>query len=364
VSVRPGLVPPVTLLAGASPPGFEERESQHVVPTLGTIRCARFAALALLCLLVSCGSGGPATEPAQAARQTPATYEDLARHYAPVIYQGAASDQDYITAADMDGDWIGSNNWENQPTGDLSAHVYHSVIETETHWFLFYSLFHPRDYTDDPCEESDGCHENDMESLQVVVAKDGTAYGHPVALLTLAHSHIYLYPMDDSVEDGTLRAERNAQLEDGHPQVWVETYGHGIYGRPQILSPGRVVYHVGDQAEVPADTHDKDVSYELVSIYDTLWQHRAEIGPGQIFDQPFDYRGRILPASFDGVDWGVDKANPPWAYDQEIGETLLRGDFFLDPAKALASFATIEGELSRAYVYNPFLADLGLDLAP
>ena len=321
-------------------------------------------ALTLVGLLLSCGTGTPAVVPTPATTQLAASYAELARHYGPIIYQGAASDQDYITAVDMDGDWIGSNNWEDQPSGDLSAHVYNSVIETESHWYLFYSLFHPRDYTDEPCEESDGCHENDMESLQIVVAKDGTAYGRPIALLTLAHSHIYLYPIGESVKKGTLRPQGQAQLEDGHPKVWVETFGHGIYGKPQILVPGTITYRIGDQAGIPGGIKDDDVRYELVPIYDTLWQHRAEIGPGQLFDQPFDYRGHILPASFDGVDWGEDKANPPWAYNQDIGEALLRGDFFLDPAKALASFATVEGELSRTYVFNPFLTDLGPDLVP
>jgi hypothetical protein len=319
--------------------------------------------LVAACLLAGCGTGTATPTPVPAG-PPPATYEELARQYAPVIYQGAASDQDYITTADYDGDWIGNNNWENQPTGDLSAHVYWSVVETESHWFAFYSLYHPRDYTEEPCEESDGCHENDMESLQVVVAKDGTAYGRPVALLTLAHSHIYLYPVDDSVKKGALRPQGHATLEEGHPAVWVETYGHGIYGEPQILVPGRITYRVGDQAETPVGIQDEDARYELVSIYDTLWQHRDEIGPGQAFDQPFDYRGHTLPASFDGADWGEDKANPPWAYNQDIGVSLRRGDFFLDPARALAHFATVDGELSRIYVYNPFLADLGLGAAP
>lgn len=67
-----------------------------------------------------------------------------------------------------------------------------------------------------------------------------------------------------------------------------------------------------------------------------------------------------MPASFDGEDWGQDRANPPWGYDQEIGEALLRGDFFIDPARAVGYFATIEGDLSQTYVHNPFLADLGL----
>jgi hypothetical protein len=332
--------------------------------SIGMNRHAWIAVLTLAWLLPSCGAATPTPLPPVTTSQPLTSYTELARHYAPLIYQGAASDQDYITRADFDGDWIGNNNWENQPSGDLSAHVYYSTIETESHWFLFYALYHPRDYTDEPCEKSDGCHENDMESLQVVVAKNGTAYGHPIALLTLAHSHIYLYPFDDSVKKGALRPESHAQQQEGHPIVWVETFGHGIYGRPQILVPGKVTYRVGDVAETPEGIKDDDVRYELVPIYDTLWQHRDEIGSGRIFDQPFDYRGHTLPASFDGEDWGQDKANPPWAYNQDIGNTLRRGDFFLDPARALAHFATVDGEMSHTYVYNPFLADLGLDAAP
>lgn len=317
--------------------------------------------LALLVLALLAGCGAPPVPAPPALEEEPASHDELARRYAPVIYQGAASDQDYITAVDLDGDWIGNNNWENQPAGDLSAYVYYAVAETESHWFLFYALYHPRDYTEEPCEQSDGCHENDMESLQVVVARDGSAYGRPQALLTLAHSHIYLYPVDSSVKKGALRLQVPATLEDGHPAVWVETYGHGIYGKPQILVPGTVVYRAGDRAEIPEGIKDKDVAYELVPIYDTIWQHRSEIGPGKLFDKPFDYKGHILPASFDGEDWGQDRANPPWGYDQEIDEALLRGDFFMDPARALEYFATIEGDLSRTYVHNPFLADLGLD---
>ncbi len=95
---------------------------------------------------------------------------------------------------DFDGDWISNNNWENQPSGDLTAYVYYSVMETETHWFLY----------------------------------------------------------------------------------------------------------------------------------------------------------------------GADKANTPWGYNQAIGKELRRGDWFLDPARALAYHATIAGGFSTRYLYNPYLADLGL----
>ena len=330
------------------------------------IKAMLFVSLAVVALLPlgGCGQGAPTAAPVASVVSEPASHGELIRAYAPVITHGTASDQDFITAVDFDGDWISNNNWENQPGGDLSAHVYYSVIETETHWFLFYALFHPRDYTDDPCQESDGCHENDMESVQVVVAKDGTPYGHPVALETLAHGHIYLYKFDDMVKRGALRVRGAATLEEGHPVVWVETYGHGIHGKRIILVPHKVVYRVGEQAEDPEDLKDDDVAYRLVPIYDTLWQHRDEIGPGLAFDQPFDYRGKTLPANLDGEDYGQDKANTPWGYNQAIGDTLLRGDWFLDPAKALLYHATFEGDFATEYLHNPYLDDLGLGATP
>ncbi|RLC94211.1 MAG: hypothetical protein DRI40_07720, partial [Chloroflexi bacterium] len=42
------------------------------------------------------------------------------------------------------------------------------------------------------------------------------------------------------------------------------------------------------------------------------------------------------------------------------GDTLSRGDWFLDPARALAFHARFDGDFSLKYVYNPYLADLGL----
>jgi hypothetical protein len=316
------------------------------------------AVVVVVLALGGCGQAAPTATPVAPVAGEPASHEDLIRAYAPVITQGTASDQDYITAVDFDGDWISNNNWENQPGGDLSAHIYYSVIETETHWFLFYSLFHPRDYTDEPCEKSGGCHENDMESIQLVVRKDGTPFGQLQAMETLAHQEIYLHPADDSVKGNALDAGSDVKLEDGHPVVNVETYGHGIYGKRIIMVPHKVVYRVGDQAEAPEDLKDEDVAYRLVPIYDTLWQHRDEIGPGLAFDQPFDYRGQTLAANFDGQDFGEDKANTPWGYNQATGDTLLRGDWFLDPAKALLYHASFDGDFSTEYLYNPYLDDL------
>jgi hypothetical protein len=321
----------------------------------------------------------PATLPAP-----PAFYEELARHYAPVIRQGAITDQDYITAVDFDGDWIGNNNWENQPTGDLLACVYYSVAESETHWFLFYSLFHPRDTTYEDCRTSEGCHENDLESIQLVVEKDGTppstlrpgsghaslraGFGRPKALETLAHNAIYLYTFDDTVEGSFLAVTGMVVLEGDHPVVYVEALGHGIYGHegtgslinPYLFRGGVVIYRVGEKAEAPQSVDDEQISYNLLPIYTTLWPRRDDIGDGRTFDGPFTYRRQVLPKSIDGDDFGTDKANAPWGYHQATGSTLSRGDWFLDPAIALAFHAHFDGDFSLEYVYNPYLADLGL----
>ena len=309
-------------------------------------------AMLVTLVLAGCASPGPTVAPGP-----PASHQELAHHYAPVIHQGVASDQDFITAVDFDGDWVGNNNWENQPTGDLSAYVYYSVVETKSHWFLFYALFHPRDYTRDPCEESNGCHENDMESIQIIVAKDDTPFGHLQAVETLAHSHIYLYVADRSVKGNFLKVKDWVRLEGSHPIVYVEAYGHGIYAHRKIFLPRVVIYRVGERAEVPESFEDDDVSYQLVPIYETLWMHRDEVGPGQAFDRPFNYRGRTLPAAIDGDNYGTDKANTPWGYNQATGNVLSRGDWFLDPAKALAYHAGFSGDFSVEYVYNPYLTD-------
>ena len=68
----------------------------------------------------------------------------------------------------------------------------------------------------------------------------------------------------------------------------------------------------------------------------------------------------MLPKSIDGEDFGSDSANTPWGYNQATGSFLSRGDWFLDPAKALAYHATFSGDFSSEYVHNPYLADLGL----
>jgi len=148
-------------------------------------------------------------------------------------------------------------------------------------------------------------------------------------------------------------------FEESHPIVYNETDGHGICGTRRILFPGVITHRVGDAAQTPEGIKDEDTSYLLVSMYETLWTHRDDIGAGRVFDQPFDYRGRVLPAALDGDDFGEDRADSPWGDIQAIGDGLSRGDWFLDPAQASAYHASFEGEYSLDYVHSPYLVDLG-----
>ncbi|MEA3469441.1 MAG: hypothetical protein U9R57_14610, partial [Thermodesulfobacteriota bacterium] len=88
--------------------------------------------------------------------------EKLAKHYSPVIYQHVDTDgavslegkSDLILPFDYDGTWSGDVKWENldrwENLDDKSKHstVYYSVIETTNYWFIYYAIYHPRDWTD------------------------------------------------------------------------------------------------------------------------------------------------------------------------------------------------------------------------
>src|SRR6185369_14236438 len=102
--------------------------------------------LIALCLLI-----GAADLSASRSAQKPTNRDlDIASRFAPTFYQalGDKPRSDYITNFDFDGDWRGDNNWNNSANLDfpLKAHIYYSVSETATHYFIHYAVFHPRDY--------------------------------------------------------------------------------------------------------------------------------------------------------------------------------------------------------------------------
>jgi hypothetical protein len=291
----------------------------------------------------------------------------LAMEWAPVHYQdvdqtgshalgGAA---DYIARYDFDGDLVGRNNWDRAGSAafPLSAHGYYSVVETDTHWFIIYMFFHPRDWSDSFFETE---HENDAEGLLVTVARDGSLFGEMKSAVTVAHRDFFSYVPAGSdwtsggeSVDGTLRTESF----DGrpHPVTAQEAKGHGLKARPQydIVGDGVAYYPSLFTAEVPSGPNDRNVLYKLVDIFAPggLWASR---GQASLFASAGTFAGDRTGGCGGGtIGCNTNSANAPWGWDDQ-NDGPGRGALATDPAGLVADYFTIPEEMSVDYTFNPY----------
>jgi hypothetical protein len=299
-----------------------------------------------------------------AAAQDPA-HRKLAERYAPVVFQESRSAVlDFITSFDFDGDWRGDNNWRNAYLFDLPGYVYYSVIESSRHYFITYAFYHPRDYTATPYEgfAPKTEHENDMEGCTVTIEKDGTPYGRPILLQTLAHDVFFKYNNREArrVTAGALKLDGAMTFVDGRPAVHIEPEGHGVKAataaavRDPAAFPG-LVYRYTGLAGLPLSSQDKQATYDLVSIEDTLWAHRFDVGTTFCCADSYLVPGgrpTNFGSAFNGPIGGC-AAKPPWGWDQ-ANDALAKGDWFRDPLRAYLTQLRIDG-FSGAYVHNPYL---------
>ncbi len=303
----------------------------------------------------------------------------MAARYAPVIYHaaapGPAGRQDELTNIDFDGDLVGNNNWENFERFQLRPTVYYAVLETETHWFITYHLFHPRDWNPRTVYLND-THENDGENLQIVVRK--SAPGAPEYLVTQAHYLTRVHPR------GTIwcYGER--------AEVFVQSEGHGIYSANDDcaeLTPFRgergatkVAFHTfaagsgivlfpAGMGESPDEVDEPDrghrlALYSLESLVTKLWpgvRDGSLIGDGRLFDGAWAYEDDLVsapvPRYYDGDrtsgPLGPDRGISPFALDICWTEGKLGGLFF-NPAKRYADEGFAVEPWSRRYVDYPF----------
>lgn len=307
------------------------------------------------------------------------SYHDLTEWYAPVIVQdvGCTIYGDYITRIDYDGDYVGNNNWNNlghpKKARPLPAYVYCSVMETDTHYFIWYTLFHPAD--DFHCHTFS--HENDLEGMVMCVHKDGSTYGHLRMVQLQAHKHFYQYTTpgetgihdDDDDIDGTI--DLDFTYPGVHPIVYVEGGGHGLRHEDTGDWPSVIYYYTGN-AEDPDVVGHSHCGYDLLSIFAEMWEQRTNCcGSGHLFDNWGDYKRwgfsvEGLGKKFDG-DSGTqkpDKASPPWNWDDnDDGDKWLNGDWFMHPAGYHGlRFGWIE-DFSTNYIFHPFGYDhLGGDI--
>ncbi|GAA1363044.1 hypothetical protein GCM10009661_10680 [Catellatospora chokoriensis] len=307
------------------------------------------------------------------AAPTPAgaavTQAQLALRWAPIHYQDVdatgshalSGRSDYITKVDFDGDLNGRNNWDRtgQAGVSLAAHVYYSVVETSTHWYLTYLFFHPRDWTDHPFFETE--HENDGEGVLLVVERDGSDYGVLRAAVTVAHTDFYSYTPSGSTwssgresVDGTLQLQSSPHDGFLHPVTAQEAKGHGLKAFPQYnINGDGLVYYPSTVAETPSSGDDRDVRYQLIDIFASggLWAQRANTS---LFASAGTFAGDDSGDCGAGTyDCTTNSANAPWGWDD--GNDLPgRGQLATDPAKVAVEYFTIPGALSRTYTSNAY----------
>lgn len=316
------------------------------------------------------------------------TREELARQFAPIIYQEAHDPlKDLFAAFDFDGDWSGDDQAENlacwsdpskcssQCTGHrcpLVATVYFTVIETPTHWFIQYMPYHPLDW-----KVTNG-HENDTESMLLVVSKAGPAVQ---ALETRFHLSWYQYSADPLVQNGADDVDGPVHFESDRPAVYSQMVGHGLCGGfspPNFSFPDLSL--TCNHGEVPHLERDGvryspllpaampvvgagvvQAGYRLAELRDAIWPHIHEIGPGKAFQSAIDFAGErcaqfACPRQFGGAWEGDEGDSPgePWAQEGGKGVTAV-GDQFFDPAYTMSKRLTFPQPYSLEYCFNPYL---------
>src|SRR5690606_21877896 len=147
-------------------------------------------------------------------------------------------------------------------------------------------------------------------------------------------------------------------LYDGsHPVAFIESGGHGVYGSTSSharfrLENGKftagtgVTYIYKGQAERPKHPDDREVGYELLSIYDHWWL-RSQLDTARtdgMFDAYYVYipernrprtAAREIAGSFLGRTESENKAKPFWGWHDNRSRKknmIATGQWGLDPA--------------------------------
>lgn len=333
--------------------------------------------------------------PVNGEQESSVSPDELLIYYSPYIIQDLDDTEfgDYITCFHYDGDYNAANNWDDlgidcgsdcESAADgchqrqpLPAYVYGSFMETATHYYLLYAIFHP---ADDYHSGVLSNHENDLEGIVVMVYKDGSSYGSLRMVQLQAHSDYFqyvpswlwppdehgIYPDKGDVDDVILTYD----VDGIHPVVYVEGGGHGLRDEPggayADIDPPYIHYIYRGVAEelmypsayntdaaYPVYVADwQRVGYDLLPISVEFWQRRTNCcGWGKMLMDWGGYLGyralawgdpdfNVIPLgmSFDGNTCMDGSAQTPWAWedndDIDCGDTNcpMTGDWFMDPA--------------------------------
>jgi hypothetical protein len=359
-------------------------------------------------------------------------YRALAERYAPVLLQAIGSNSavfDLLRSPDYDGDWDGSNNVAHVAQHPALAQVGWTVIESQSHFFIHYVFFWPKRVA----ATADLSCDNDSAGSTVVVARYPTEA--PVALLTWFKRQFdeqmwawatkesgllpagkkasganlrqvlpleTLFPSAQSAQDslgcggiGGCKPRRYLGLltAASHQScLWLDK-GDKAYNQCRTdaaaLKNMKLVRYVPAAKASAAKSNGAPVGkepptygYQLVPLFETLYPHREEHGPGHLFASPISFTYQPPPGRPGGKTTPMatqyfskvtgDFGRPPWAwrwkpatlsswYDMPLGTP------FLDPAWALlmrmggsdggiiAFDSKAKTGLSTDYCFNPLL---------
>lgn len=330
-------------------------------------------ALAALLLI---GLSQAAASPTPDTGWSPAR-EALLYRFAPVLLQEAHADpgkrrRDVPLRADFDGNQRGNDNEESLRSGlhPLHPHAYAAWVESRTHLFLTYSFFHALDWSPLPSFVPWAWHENDMESVQVVVRKSDSA-----VILVAAQSHLwtsFAAPVGSPCKGDKL-AKSPAVLASGtsggrHPVILSEWGGHGLSPWKGSALPDTTAHlHFGPRADVTESfTPDRwSYGYRLVSTLHHFWRPHLDgsgVGDGRLMDKTFDYTGermtvKGIPRHFDSDRWSApgkrDAGILPFAFSTRLNSDDL-GALFFDPAFGYSRLFTCGDEWSLDYLDHPY----------
>ncbi len=318
-------------------------------------------------------------------------YEALAGRYAPHLMQQTlpmdhSPHLDYLAPVDLDGDWNALNNVQyiRSTARSVLSVVYYAVVESKTHFFIFYLYYHPYREVAEPSQS----YGSDLAGAMVLVEKRPVE--RPLAVYTYFKQgtaediHAFVTQESDIVAAPFGSGEKLSQYVRGvYPQqtlfpdgrhtgwlttsthqscLWIDTEDHSPDPSCELrpaqqesmmrveyrYAPGPGWYIDRQGAEWPSAL--TDVNYELQSALHKLWVRRAAFGEGELFSELYEYE------PYDQPPWAPRPGNtgeigskfaspdaspsafgrPPWAWRWKPSAgsyvDLPRGTLFLDPA--------------------------------
>lgn len=355
------------------------------------VSCVLVLSLVLLNVTTMIVPGGQAY--AATSREVQA---QLAAYWSPVVYQdvGKNPEGDIPVLVNFDGDWIGTNNWENiklygpGSSRALTPNVYWSFVESETHYFMGYYLFYA---THDPVGVL-GDHENDMEGMMFVIRKpgvprkDGTivtqSNGEMELALVPRHAKLGMFAphdLDMRYEPGRSTVYYDGTFSHVTDEIGVHTriysaqndasylepngdFGHALKayngggakgGTGFVMKsarPGHTPTNLNEPGrnnwQTLMSNFDENIAvyYHLEPLDSSLWPLRHDMTLG-LWASYGVFRGEV---------GRPNAANAPWGWSFENYRDLGNGTMLVNPAYYVDQLFNGLGTFSMEYVTNVY----------